>query len=425
MGSGDGNQDTLCPDVCQPGYIHDWSKPGSNPCEWPCAPDRSLRGYEGLNVGMKRKNPNLKSLLSVGGWNFNDCSINAYGQGAPTCEIFSTIASSEANSRKHAQEVITFLRNWGFDGYDIDWEYPVVAGHNDVTGNAVPEDFANYIRLLSILQEEFEAEAAQSGLPKLILTAAVGIGYSTVETAYDIPAMNQHLDLISLMTYDMHGTWETMTGFNAPLRATAADVAAYDHAPSVEWAVNYWLDHGASPDKLVLGFGTYGRGWTLADSTQTAPLSPTNGPCNPGESTKDYNGYLAYYEIVAKLEDGTATRYWDAEREVPYLVTNAGEWIGYDDERSFNAKLDFLKSKNLRGAMHWAIDLDDMTTYPMLNTIKDGLVGYRSVDNENATPAPTTQVTVTLAPALSVSPAPTAQDATSEPTSSVTASPTG
>jgi len=98
---------------------------------------------------------------------------------------------------------------------------------------------------------------------------------------------------------------------------------------------------------------------------------------------------LAYYEIVAKLEDGTATRFYDSVREVPYLVTDQGEWIGYDDVQSFCAKLDFLKSKNLRGAMHWAIDLDDMTTYPMLNTIKDGLVGYRTNDVSITVSAPT------------------------------------
>jgi len=218
----------------------------------------------------------------------------------------------------------------------------------------------------------------KSGQPKLLLTAAVGVGKATADEAYDIPAMNQHLDLISLMTYDMHGTWESITGFNAPLRATAEDIAAYGGEVSVEWAVNYWLDRGASPDKLVLGFGTYGRGWTLANPAQNSPLSATNGPCNPGTSTKDYNGYLAYYEIVAKLEDGSATRFYDADREVPYLITDEGEWIGYDDVQSFTAKLNFLKTKNLRGAMHWAIDLDDMTTYPMLNTIKNGLVGYRS-----------------------------------------------
>lgn len=413
--TGSESQTTLCPDICQPGYVHDWSQGGDNPCQWPCAPDRSLRGYEGLNVGMKRKNPNLKSLLSVGGWNFNDCSINAWGQGAPTCEIFSTIASTEANSRQHALHVIQFLRNWGFDGYDLDWEYPVVAGHNDNTGAATPQDYANYIRLLEILQEEFASEAAQSGLPKLLLTAAVGVGQDTVDQAYDIPKMNENLDLISLMTYDIHGTWESITGFNAPLRATAEDIVAYGREVSVEWAVNYWLDRGASPDKLVLGFGTYGRGWKLLDPNQTGPLSPTNGACTAGLSTKDNNGYLAYYEIVAKLEDGTATRFYDADREVPYLVTNNGEWIGYDDVQSFTAKLDFLKSKNLRGAMHWAIDLDDMTTYPMLNTIKDGLVGYRSHVTVSTNSAVPTQVP-TVSTTTEVVSAPTVSEGTTETT---------
>merc|ERR1712109_399288 len=77
----------------------------------------------------------------------NDCAFTGQsGQGRDSCEIFSTIAGSEDTSRQHAKKVIEFLRNWGFDGYDIDWEYPVVAGHNNLNMQATPEDFSNCLR---------------------------------------------------------------------------------------------------------------------------------------------------------------------------------------------------------------------------------------------------------------------------------------
>jgi len=369
--SGASSQTKPCPEKCKPGYIHhDWSKP--NPCEWPCAPDRKFRGYEGLNFAMKRENPKLKSILSVGGWNFNDCSFDQLpGQGKDSCEIFSTIAGSEENTRTHAKHVIDFLRTWRFDGYDIDWEYPVVAGHNSLDMKPTPQDYNNYVRFLHILREEFENEAKTSGLPRLLLTAAVGVGIQNVKVAYNIPAMSLSLDFISMMTYDLHGAWDTVTGFNAPLYATDADTEEYKYPLSISWAVEYWIDHGARPDQLLLGFASYGRGFKLSQKDCTTPLCPISGPCAMGASTKE-KGYLAYYEIQDMIKKG-AVRHWDDDRKAPYIVTKNGEWVGYDDAESYKYKLDFLKKNGLRGTIVWAIDLDDMTTYPLLNTLKKAL----------------------------------------------------
>jgi len=369
--SGASSQTKPCPEKCKPGYIHhDWSKP--NPCEWPCSPDRKFRGYEGLNFAMKRKNPKLKSILSVGGWNFNDCSFDQQpGQGKDSCEIFTTIAGSEENTRTHAQHVIQFLRTWRFDGYDIDWEYPVVAGHNSLDGKATPRDYNNYVRFLHILRQEFEDEAKSSGLPRLLLTAAIGVGIQNVQVAYNIPAMSLSLDFISMMTYDLHGAWDDVTGFNAPLYATDEDTEKYKYPLSISWAVEYWVDHGARPDQLLLGFASYGRGFKLSQPDCTTPLCPISGPCAMGSATKE-KGYLAYYEIQDMIKKG-AVRHWDDERKAPYIVTKNGEWVGYDDEESYKYKLDFLKKSGLRGTIVWAIDLDDMRTYPLLNTLKNAL----------------------------------------------------
>ena len=102
----------------------------------------------------------------------------------------------------------------------MDWEYLVVAGHSsfekDEAGNfvATPQDYGNYISMLKILKEEFQAENPTN---PLLLTAATGVDEHTAETAYNIPAMSEHLNLINLMTYDLHGAWVTRIGCNANL----------------------------------------------------------------------------------------------------------------------------------------------------------------------------------------------------------------
>jgi len=266
----------------------------------------------------------------------------------------------------------------------VDWEYPVVAGHNDLNMQETPKDFKNYIRLLRILKEEFEKEAVRTQRPRLLLTAAVGIGLSTVEEAYDIPAMSKYLDLIGLMTYDMHGAWEQTTGFNAPLYATEEDVDEYDYPLSVSWAVEYWLENGASANQLLLGVGSYGRGWKLADQNCNTPLCPTSGSSSKGAATHA-SGFLAYYEIEDLINQGVGRKVWDDERKVPYVVTTSGDWIGYDDEKSMDLKMAYLKNKGLRGSMIWAIDLDDLNTFPLMNTIRSSLEDYRVISNSLST----------------------------------------
>jgi len=389
--SGHQGQDGLCPEACKEGFVVNWSNPDGERCDWPCSATRVMRGYEAMNVGMKRMNPNIKTLISVGGWNFNDCAASpasTVGQGSATCEIFSTIAASEVNIKTFAQNVITFCRKWGFDGFDLDWEYPVVAGHNSnekVGGNFqdVAADYENYITMLRIMKDEFIKESPAS---PLLLTAAVGVGKHTAETAYNIPEMSKHLDLINLMTYDMHGAWESRTGCNANLYATDEDTqlgggvgageAVQGYPLSVSWAVDYWLDHGAPASKLTLGIGTYGRGWKLADPMQNGYNAPAAGASTPGVSTQEA-GYKAYYEILDLIQSGRATRYYDNDRQCPYIVTDDGEWIGYDDAESLQAKVDFARSRNLVGTMVWALDLDDFAgsysggkKYPLINVLR-------------------------------------------------------
>merc|ERR550525_31683 len=187
--------------------------------------------------------------------------------------------------------------------------------------------------------------------------AAVGVGKDTVEVAYDIPGMSRYLDLLNLMTYDMHGGWEDRTGCNAPLYATAEDQRLAEYDLSVSWAVDYWIANGASPSQLTIGLGMYGRGWTLTDTSRSGFNDPASGTCAPGTSTKEA-GYLSYYEIEEQILRG-ATEVYDSDRECVYIVSG-DEWVGYDNARSLCEKINFAKNRSLKGSMLWALDLDDM-----------------------------------------------------------------
>ncbi|NXP26614.1 CHIA chitinase, partial [Scytalopus superciliaris] len=144
-----------------------------------------------------------------------------------------------------------------------------------------------------------------------------------------------------------------------------------------EYAMNYWKDNGAPAEKLLVGFPTYGKSFTLQNPSDTSVGAPASGPGPAGPYTREA-GTLAYYEICSLLSSG-ATQAWDEPQDVPYAY-KGNEWVGYDNMKSFSLKVDWLKKNNFGGAMVWALDMDDFTgtfcnegKYPLISTLKKGL----------------------------------------------------
>ncbi|XP_014649614.1 PREDICTED: chitinase-3-like protein 1 isoform X1 [Ceratotherium simum simum] len=305
--------------------------------------------YDTLNA-LKSRNPNLKTLLSVGGWNFGS-------------QRFSKIASNTQSRRTFIKSVPPFLRTHGFDGLDLAWLYP---GRRDK-------------RHLTTLAKEMKAEfakEAQGGAEQLLLSAAMSAGKVTIDSGYDVAHISRHLDFINLLTYDFHGSWHQTTGHHSPL-FRGQENASSDRFSNADYAVGYMLRLGAPADKLVMGIPTFGRSFTLA-SSKTDVGAPTSGPGIPGRFTKE-EGILAYYEICDFLRGG-ATVHRLLGQLVPY-ATKGNQWVGYEDQESVKSKVQYLRNRQLAGAMVWALDLDDFRGtfcgqnlhFPLTSAIKDAL----------------------------------------------------
>ncbi|XP_065336266.1 acidic mammalian chitinase-like [Cloeon dipterum] len=306
--------------------------------------DISLNGFKRFN-DLRLKNPSLKTMVAIGGWNEGSTG-------------FSNICSNPSLRATFVNNLYNFVRNYGFNGLDLDWEFPAQRGG----GSADKANFAALVR-------ELKAKFSPAGL---ILSAAVSAGLWAASVSYDIPQLSANLDFINLMTYDYHGSWESRTGQNAPMYASSVDT---DTGLNIQATVNYWLQQGANRGKLVLGVPMYGRTFTLQSATNKGLGAPTTGAGAAGQYSQEA-GILMYSEIctLQRTQSGWTTMY-DSTQQVPY-ASRSNLWIGYDNVSSVQAKGKYAKDNALGGVMVYALEMDDFRNvcaggrYVLLNALR-------------------------------------------------------
>ncbi|KAL7619379.1 Chitinase 4 [Parahypoxylon ruwenzoriense] len=295
-----------------------------------------------LNL-LKRCNRNLKVLLSVGGWTYSS--------------NFRQPASTPQGRANFANSCVDLIKNLGFDGIDVDWEYP-----------QSPAEAADFVALLRAVREAMDAYSRTLPLPyHFELTVACPAGAQNYEKL-DLPGMDQLLDFWNLMAYDYAGSWDSASGHQANLYPCAANPRSTPFSTAV--ALDYYISHGVRPSKIVLGMPLYGRAFQGTEG-------PGQSYSGIGEGTWE-NGVHDY----KKLPLPGATETIDREVGASYCYhPGTRTLVSYDTVEMARLKARFVRERLLGGAMWWESSADKDGGESLIGNVVDVLGGTGFLDS--------------------------------------------
>ncbi|KAH9523834.1 Endochitinase 1 [Bulinus truncatus] len=361
--------------------------------------------YHSFNE-LKNKNSALRTLLSIGGQ-------NDHGEG------FVAVSQTDALAVSFASSVVVYLRKYGFDGLDIDWEYP-----NSNTNQ-------NFILILKSLRAAFDQDTRS---PRLLLTVAAPAGSGYITQGFHVPEINRYVDYVSIMAYDfVDAKYSNVTNFNSPLYSRNS--VAFNQEYSLNWTVHHYSSLGLQPDKILIGVSGTGKWLVLNNTSRSVPGSSVVKGSLRNSSDYYITGGIAYAEDLRNkhkdiVEFKRAARYgqlnfteelirelgnigpfdavpiasrppvffkhamnpefmdkrgncrlcystekvickvmltkantkvvFDDQQKATYLV-NGDNWITYDDVDTIKEKTKWAVKSGLAGVMFWSLDQDDFS----------------------------------------------------------------
>lgn len=302
-------------------------------------PDKDPENFKKFQE-LKKIAPDLKVLISIGGWNWSG--------------RFSDMAATDVSRTKFAASCAEFVSRYGLDGVDLDWEYPVGGGLD--SNSKSPDDKQNFTLLLKKIREKLNAQELKDNKDYLLTIAAGASNYYIENT--EVEKFQNYLDYVNLMSYDIHGPWDAYTDFNSPLYNNNDE--SYQYKISIDSSVKSWLNAGLPADKLVVGIPFYGYVYTVSKNTNNG-LYQTHSQGRSLGFDVIKNDYLSNPEYLKNFH---------AESLVPWLY-NGRKFISYDDSHSIALKAEYIREKNLGGAMIWELSQD--SEGQLLNSLYEGL----------------------------------------------------
>ena len=306
--------------------------------------DESLpfTGNFGQMISLKQQHPQIKTIISIGGWGRS--------------EHYSNIAADAKLRRDFAKSAVDFMKQYQFDGIEIDWNFPVETQRAKQHG--LPADKHNFTRLLEELNEQLYL-AGQKDRRKylLISTIPAAVGY---EHNWEVKEASRYLDLISLSTAYMHGYWEEekianhITPLYLPESTQQILTSLNTEANAIDLAVNRILEKGAPANKIVLNIASFATAWDQVPN-QDKGLYQAGGDISWGSWDTTSSGRTGLYNrahLVGFLDNPRYQKGWDKETKSAWIYNpdkNGGHFVSYESSESLAEKISYMNKHDLAG----------------------------------------------------------------------------
>nr|AFR13054.1 endochitinase [Akanthomyces lecanii] len=292
---------------------------------------------------LKKQNRNLKVMLSIGGWTW---STN-----------FPAAASSATSRKTFAQSAVGFMKDWGFDGIDIDWEYPADATQAQ-----------NMVLLLQAVRDELDSYASQYAKGHHFLLSIAAPAGPDNYNKLKLADLGKVLDYVNLMAYDFAGSWSNFTGHDANMYASKDNANATPF--NTNDAVQAYIKGGVPASKIVLGMPIYGRSFEKTEGI--------GKPYNGIGSGSWENGVWDYKALP---KSGATVKCDNAVVGCYSYDASTQELISFDTPAVINTKVSWLKGQGLGGSMFWEASADKKGADSLISTSHQGLGSLDSAQN--------------------------------------------
>ncbi|MEV6397011.1 chitinase C-terminal domain-containing protein [Streptomyces sp. NPDC051907] len=380
-------------------------------------PALPYKGHFNLLTKFKKQHPHVKSLISVGGWAETGGYFGDDGARVNSGGFYSMATNADGSVNQRgidavADSAVDFVEKYGFNGVDIDYEYPTSMKD---AGNPLDYQISNarraglvkgYAALMKTLREKLDRAGAADGRHYLLTVAAPSSGY--LLRGMETFQVQKYLDYVNIMSYDLHGAWNEYVGPNASLfddgkDAELAAAGVYSTSQyggigylNTDWAYHYF--RGSMPaGRINIGLPYYTRGfknvqggtdglWGRAPST-TCPAGAGLTKCGDGAvgidnlwHDKDTAGkespagsnpmwhaknlekgivgdYVSQYGFPSNTTlTGTYARKYDSTLVAPWLWNAQKKvFLSTEDEQSVAAKADYVVDRGIGGTMVWEL----------------------------------------------------------------------
>lgn len=273
-------------------------------------------------VSLKKKHPNLKVLLALGGW----------GGCEPCSDVFST-AGGRTEFASSVRKINDYFQT---DGIDLDWEYPAIEGYPN--HKYQPADRPNFTALIQTLRDTLGQ--------KHEISFAAGASERFLQQSVEWEKVAPLVDRINLMTYDLVGGYSKVTGHHTALYSTD------DQGISADYTIRYLKGIGISTNKLVLGAAFYARTWENVDTVN-------NGLYQTGK----FKSFVPYSKLTSMISGSKDWQiFYDNQAHASYGYNKKDKLFAtFDDPVSIKDKTRYAVENDLNGIMFWELTLDKHT----------------------------------------------------------------